>query len=149
LLEAREADVEVVPVLFDDRQTAAPQLLPRLAKGRLERILCHEPLFVDERERAEQIAARHLRRCRRGDAKTSDCEHHREHDRLHRVSPSPSRELRASIMPKPKVLSRPFAPRSTANFSSAASTAAGSVMPCCINIAATPDTCGAAIEVPV
>ena len=27
--------------------------------------------------------------------------------------------------------------------------AAGSVMPCCISIAATPATCGAAIDVPV
>jgi len=40
-------------------------------------------------------------------------------------------------------------PRSIAVFSSASSIAAGSVMPCCISIAATPATCGAAIDVPM
>ena len=56
---------------------------------------------------------------------------------------------RGLIRPWPYSSSRPVVPRSVAVCFMIASTAAGLVIPCCINSAAKPETWGADIEVPV
>ena len=62
------------------------------------------------------------------------------------TSPKPYELFRFGAMLVPHVFCATL--QGTANFSSAASMAAGSVIPCCISIAAMPDTCGVAWDVP-
>ena len=65
--------------------------------------------------------------------------------RLHQ--PKPERRVRPGVTLASHVLVDSL--QGVANRSSAASMAAGSVIPCCISIAARPDTWGVACEVPV
>src|SRR4029077_15637813 len=86
--------------------------------------------------------------CRRG---SREPERQEDRDRRgpHFASPTPLSAARASSSPNPNVSERPGAPKATAVRSSRSSIAAGSVTPCCMIIAATPATCGVAIDVPM
>src|SRR5260370_351369 len=148
LLELRRAHLRVE--LIEDRHlhTAGDQRKRRLAEDRGERVLRAERFVrhVDERtDREHRLGLRRRRRRRQRDER----EARSDEARAHRLTPIPRSTARASINPKPNESSRPGAPRSIAYFSITASIAAGDVMPCCIIIAATPATCGAAIEVPI
>src|SRR2546425_454372 len=117
-----------------------------------------ERLSRPQHERPDREGRCILRRGRRGQSQT----YQKHACAFHRASPNPRSALRASTSPNPneQVLgatalvpggheSPPVRLKGTALFSSASSMAAGSVMPCCISIAAMPATCGAAIDVPV
>src|SRR5437764_1481955 len=148
LLELRRAHLGIE--LIEDRHlhAAGDERKGRLAEDRAERVLRGERLVghADEGTNRKHRLGLCRRRRRRQRDEREPCH---QDARSHRLIPIPRSTARASINPKPNESSLPGAPRSIANFSMTASMAAGDVMPCCIIIAATPDTCGAAIDVPM
>ncbi len=147
-LETGQGDVDEEDAPEEHLCAAPPERFDRFAEHRVERFLCREVLSARQEKRPHgnrrtvRVRWAGLRLGGSGGRSERRCEHQHEESRCrrHRASPSPRRTLRASTSPKPYVSSRPAAPRSTANLSSAASTAAGFVTPCWISIAATPAT---------
>ena len=149
-LESGGREIDEVAIPKGDVEAAAVQRFNALPERRVEALRRREPCAGNLRERPEGNAWRRLRARRRRRRAKGDCTgDERSQTRDHRARPSPRNELRASMRPYPNRSSRPGAPRSIANFSMAASIAAGAVMPCCIIMAATPVTCGVAIDVPM
>src|SRR5262245_14172557 len=140
--------------MFGDDHAAAEELSRRLVEHGVESRFGGELLKTGEAETADREAVRLLLRhglglgIRGSQTTTKNTQNHECSQVRHRANPKPRRVFRASIRPNPNTGSRPALPRSVANLSSAASTAAGLVMPCCISMAATPVTCGVAMEVP-
>ena len=161
LLEAEAVDVDEEAAPERQLQPAAVQRVNGLAEDgsnvsvRREFLACKD----EERVEAKGPARRSASPSRREDETErrpidGDSRRDQEHSRrTRRVSlRQPQSEQRAAgidLAEPEESLSRPAAPRSVAKRSRAASIAAGDVMPCCISIAATPETWGVADDVPV
>src|SRR3954468_8671206 len=145
LPEPRCGELGEEAIVEHDLDTAAEERKVGLLERSVEGIRRRERLIGRHHEWPERNPRRILRRSRSGNRQAGQ----EQRDASHFANPSPRSAARASTRPNPNSSSRPVLPRSMAVFSSASSMTAGSVIPCCMSMAATPATCGAAIDVPM